>query len=131
MSNPDIWDALVFKRTTGIIDSVLDINPYNSKGTQSFRTLLSAKIGTQRVMLPLDGHLNPLPHDPPTVLRGFASISKHPDRKHANKSYRLNLSNSQLQSAGPKSVAPPSACMHNDDSTSSSVPKASANHRSS
>ena len=45
LRSPDVQDCLVFIRKSGEVDSVIDTNPYNSKGNQSFRTLLSKKIG--------------------------------------------------------------------------------------
>lgn len=82
----------------------MDIAPYNSLGTQSFRTLLSTQIGTQRPMLPLDGFMNPLPPNPLTVLRGFVNITNHPDRAHKHEYYRLNLTDSELQSLNPMKI---------------------------
>ena len=108
LNNPVLWDALVFTRTSGAKDSVIDIAPYNSKGSQSFRTLLSAKLGTQRFMLPLDGHLRPLPQNPITVLRGFASILNHPDRRHDHKYYTINIPDFQLCEGIMKSATGPS-----------------------
>ena len=43
LNYPEKWDCLTFLRHDGLIDSVIDTNPYNSKGTQSFRTLLSSR----------------------------------------------------------------------------------------
>ena len=87
LKNPERWDCLTFVRKDGKIWSVIDTSPYNSKGTQSFRTLLSSKISENRVLKPFDGYGNPLPHTPETVLRGFASITKHPHRCHKHRSY--------------------------------------------
>ena len=96
----------MFTRTNGILDSVVDPAPYNSCGTQSFRTLLSAKLGSNRWMVPYDGYLKPLPHDPEIVLRGFISITNHPDRKHDHKSYRSILSDAVLESIYQSTPAP-------------------------
>ena len=40
-------------------------------------------------MRPYDGFCNPLPADPYTVIKGFASIDKHPDRAHEHESYKI------------------------------------------
>ena len=36
-----------------------------------------------------DGDFNQLPADPSTVLRGYASIERHPDRKHKHVLYQI------------------------------------------
>ena len=90
LNNPEKWDCLTFLRHDGQVDSVIDTNPYNSKGTQSFRTLLSSKISENRVLKPFDGYCQPLPHTPDVVLRGFVSISKHPDRSHKHEPYWIH-----------------------------------------
>ena len=54
------------------------------------RTLLSSKIGTSRWMIPYDGFCNPLPLNPYTIMRGFSSIDKHPDRTHEHISYKIS-----------------------------------------
>ena len=77
----------MFTRNLGEVDSVIFTNPYNSKGNQSFRTLLSKKIGSTRLLNPYDEYFNPLPHTPDTILRGLVSINKHPERQHEHKSY--------------------------------------------
>ena len=84
------WSKLTFQSKTGEWESVIDLNPYNSKGTQSFRTLLSAKIGSSRYMRPYNGFLQPLPENPETILRGFNSITIHPQRKHKHKLYTIS-----------------------------------------
>ena len=89
LRNPKRWNNLTYKDKHSNLSSVIDTIPYNSKGNQSFRTLLSAKIGTNRWMLPYDGYFNRLPSDPQTILRGFASISDYPDRNHGHKSYKI------------------------------------------
>ena len=43
-------------------------------------------------MWALNGNLEPLPMTPQTVLRGLASIAKHPDRNHPHLSYHINAS---------------------------------------
>ena len=45
-------------------------------------------------MIPYDGFCNPLPPNPYTIMRGFASIDKHPDRTHEHISYKIrNMEN--------------------------------------
>ena len=63
-------------------------------------------------MIPLDGYLKPLPPTPPTVLRGFVSITNHPDRQHQHKYYTSILTdtdirrlNEALPSFDPKAVS--------------------------
>ena len=94
------------------MDSVVDIAPYNSRGNQFLRTLLSAKVGSNRWMLPLDGYLKPLHHTLETVLRGFASITNHPDRRHQHKYYTSILQDIEIwildeavPSCDPKAVS--------------------------
>ena len=41
-------------------------------------------------MTPFDGYFNPLPPNPVTVLRGFASITKHLERQHRHAFYEVN-----------------------------------------
>ena len=55
LENPEIQDCLTFKRNNNVIDSVIDNAPYNSKGNQPLRTLLSSKVGSNRFMTPYDG----------------------------------------------------------------------------
>ena len=90
LASPERWRKLTFLRHTGVLDTVIDLNPYNSKGTQPFRTLLSAKIGSSRYMRPYNGFLKPLPANPETVLRGFNSITNHPERKHKHTPYTIS-----------------------------------------
>ena len=48
-ANSDKQDCLTYTdRETSRISSVIDIAPYNSKGSQAFRTLFSAKVGISR-----------------------------------------------------------------------------------
>lgn len=61
--------------------SVVDVVPYNSVGNQSFRTLLSAKCGSSRFLLPTDVHFNPLQHNIATLLESFAAVEGHPSRR--------------------------------------------------
>ena len=48
-------------------------------------------------MVPYDGYLEHLPHDPETVLRGIISISNHPDRRHQHKPYRSIFSDDEIK----------------------------------
>ena len=48
-------------------------------------------------MVPYDGYLKHLPHNPETVLRGFISITNHPDRKHQHKSYCSIFSDAEIE----------------------------------
>ena len=63
-------------------------------------------------MLPLDGYLKPLHHTLETVLRGFASITNHPDRRHQHKYYTSILQDIEIwildeavPSCDPKAVS--------------------------
>ena len=47
-------------------------------------------------MTPYDGYFNPLPPDPITVLRGFSSITKHPERQHHHSFYEVNSSDPSI-----------------------------------
>ena len=96
LHNPAKWDALTYKMANGVVASVIDIMPYNSKNNQSFRTILSAKIGSGRFMYPYDASLKPLPQNPITVLRSFASIDNHPDRTHNHNTYQIRLSDDDI-----------------------------------
>ena len=87
LRDPVLWDCLTFVGTTGIINSVIDLTPYNSKGNQALRTLMSSKRGSSRILKPYDGYFQPLPLEPKTIVRGFASIEKHPNRTHSHTSY--------------------------------------------
>lgn len=42
-------------------------------------------------MRPYDGYLHPLPANPETVLRGFASVTSHPSRQHPHSFYEISL----------------------------------------
>ena len=47
-------------------------------------------------MIPYDGHFLPLPLDPITVMKGFVSITAHPDPQHHHSDYKINLTDDQL-----------------------------------
>ena len=57
-------------------------------------------------MWALNGNLEPLPMTPETVLRGFVSINKHPDRNHPHISYHINYSFEVKKVSSKRIVSP-------------------------
>ena len=111
LKNPQKKDCLTYKNTGNVIDSVVDIKPYNSVGNQSFRTLFSAKVGSSRFMIPTNSNFEALPITVDTILKGMASIFNHPYRQFEHRRYYINFdekveNESKLTVKLPKLQAP-------------------------
>ena len=50
LRNPSKWFNLTYMHVNGMLESVIDLAPYNSKGNQAFRTILSSKVWSTHIL---------------------------------------------------------------------------------
>ena len=84
----------------------MDCAPYNSTGNQSFRTVLSAKVGSNRFLLPVNANLTALPINADTVMSAFCAVEGHPDRLHEHELYCIDFGVDRVDEGSLRSKLP-------------------------
>lgn len=85
--NPIKWQHLLYTNLSGDLETVLDDQPYNSKGTQTLRCILSAPKNTLDWMRPRKHDGSFMEHTPDTILAAMCGVSKHHESRNFEHQY--------------------------------------------